>query len=328
MRLSKKLSLVLIGLILISGAAFRYFAIVPMIEPPQLGGSFYSQVIKLDSLTRSFHFYVPVDLASDPAVIFAFHGSRGDGRMMRRAMYFEFDRLADEHGFVVVYPNGYRNHWNDCRKSGAYDAKRENIDDPGFVRAMLSYLQEEYRVDATKVFAVGMSNGGHLAYRLALEMPDMVRGAVAIAASMPADENLSCVPSNTAVAVMLINGTEDSINPFEGGEVTLLGMWGSRGEVISSLESAEYWAALAGHSEEPFEYRYPDGVPEDNSVAIHTVWSGEDRPEVGLISVYGGGHTIPHPVAESPRFLGPVNRDFVAVKEVWRFFERELDRPQ
>jgi polyhydroxybutyrate depolymerase len=328
MRLSKKLVLVLIGLILISGVAFRYFVVVPMIESPQLGGSFSSQEIELAGLTRSFHYYAPVDLEPDSAVIFVFHGSRGDGRMMRRATYFEFDRLADEHGFMVVYPDGYRNHWNDCRKSGAYEAKLENVDDAGYVRAMLSFLRKEYRVDPEKVFAVGISNGGHMAYRLALETPALIRGVVAIAASMPADQNLSCEPSNAAVAVMIINGSEDSINPFEGGEVTLLGMWGTRGEVKSSVASAEYWAALAGHSTEPFEYRYPDAVPEDNSVAIHTVWSGADRPEVGLISVYGGGHTIPHPVAESPRFLGPVNRDFVAVDDIWRFFERELERPR
>jgi len=328
MRLSKKLLLVLVALILIAGASFRYFIVVPMIEPPQLGGSFVSHEFEHDGLMRSFHYYVPADLGPDPAVIFAFHGSRGDGRMMRRAMHFEFDRLADEHGFVVVYPDGYRNHWNDCRKAGGYDAKLENVDDPGFVRAMLSYLQEEYRVDSAKVFVVGISNGGHMAYRLALETPGLIRGAVAIAASMPADQNQNCEPSNEAVAVMIINGSEDSINPFEGGEVTLLGPWGTRGEVKSSAESVEYWAAVAGHSNEPFEHRYPATVPEDNSVAIHTVWTGEERPEVGLIAVYGGGHTIPHPVTEFPRFLGPVNRDFVAVTEIWRFFERELGRPQ
>jgi polyhydroxybutyrate depolymerase len=328
MRLSKKLVLVLAALILIFGAAFRYFVVVPMIEPPQLSGSFLSQEIEVDELTRSFHYYVPAELGPGSVVVFAFHGSRGDGRMMRRGLHFEFDRLADEHGMVVVYPDGYRNHWNDCRKAGTYDANLKNIDDLGFFRAMLAFLQEEYRVDPAQVFAVGISNGGQMAYRLALETPELIRGAVAIAASMPADQNLSCEPANQAVAMMIINGSEDSINPFEGGEVTLLGPWGTRGEVISSEKSAQYWAALAGYSNEPFEHRYPDAVPEDDSVAIHSVWSGEGRPEVGLIAVYGGGHTIPHPVAESPRFLGTVNRDFIAADEIWRFFDRELSRPQ
>jgi len=107
MRLSKKLLLVLVALILISGASFRYFVVVPMIEPPQLGGSFVSQEFEHDGLVRGFHYYVPADLGPDPAVIFVFHSSRGDGRMMRRAMHFEFDRLADEHGFLVVYSDGY-----------------------------------------------------------------------------------------------------------------------------------------------------------------------------------------------------------------------------
>ena len=160
MRLSKKLVLVFVALILIFGAAFRYFVVVPMIESPQLDGSFLNETLELDGLTRNFHYYIPAGLEPHPAVIFAFHGSRGDGRRMRRALYFELDRLADEHGFVVVYPDGYRNHWNDCRQAGGYDAKLENIDDVGFVRAMLSYLQDAHRVDASKVFAVGLSNGG------------------------------------------------------------------------------------------------------------------------------------------------------------------------
>jgi polyhydroxybutyrate depolymerase len=326
MRLSKKLLLILIALILIFGATFRYFVVVPMIEAPQLSGSLLDQEIDVDGRTRGFHYYVPAELGPGAAVIIAFHGSRGDGRMMRRGMYFEFDRLADEHGVLIVYPDGYRNHWNDCRKAGGYDAKLENVDDLGFVRAMLAVLQEEYRIDPTQVFAVGISNGGHMAYRIALEAPEIIRGAVAIAASMPADQNLSCEPANQAVPVMIINGSEDSINPFEGGEVTLLGPWGTRGLVKSSVESAEYWAQLAGYSSAPFEHRYPDAVPEDNSVAIHTVWSEDGRPEVGLIAVYGGGHTVPHPVAESPRFLGNVNRDFAAVDEIWRFFERAGER--
>jgi len=328
MRLSKKLLLVLVVLFLIVGSSFRYFVVVPMIEKPKLSGSFLEHRLEFGGLTREFHYYVPTNTGPDPAVIIGFHGSRGDGRLMRRAMHFEFDRLADEYGFIVVYPDGYRNHWNDCRKAGGYDAKVENVDDIGFVRAMLSYLQDEYRVDPEKVFVVGLSNGGHMSFRLALEAPDLIRGAVAIAASMPADQNFSCEPANEARAVMIVNGTEDSINPFDGGEVTLLGPWGTRGEVRSSLESAEYWAGLAGYSNDPFEHRYPDSVPEDDSVAIHSVWSDGSRPEVGLIAVYGGGHTIPHPEAEFPRFLGSVNRDFVAVDEVWHFFEREMGRSE
>ena len=123
---------------------------------------------------------------------------------------------------------------------------------------------------------------------------------------------------------MIINGTDDPINPYEGGEVALLGPWGSRGIVKSSVESARYWATLAGYTTESFQYRYPDSVPEDDSVAIRQIWSDASGPEIGLITVYGGGHTIPHPTARFPRFLGPVNRDFKAVEEAWRFFQSEL----
>ena len=165
-----------------------------------------------------------------------------------------------------------------------------------------------------------------MSFRLALEAPDLVRGVAAIAASMPAQDNLDCRPAGKAVAVMIVNGTLDSINPYDGGEVTLLGPWGTRGVVKSSGASAGYWVGQAGYSTEPFIIRYPDVVPEDRSIAMHSVWSDQLRPEIGLITVHGGGHTIPHPTAEFPRFLGPVNRDFNAIDEIWQFFQREIGR--
>ena len=50
------------------------------------------------------------------------------------------DRLADQHGFVVLYPDGYRRNWNDCRKHATFPAKLQNIDDIGFIRTLIARL--------------------------------------------------------------------------------------------------------------------------------------------------------------------------------------------
>ena len=328
MRLSKKFLLIFLTLLLIVGGTSRYFFVVPDQAPPELNGVLEKHALDVDGVTRTFDYYLPANLHPDAPVVLAFHGSRGSGQRMRRATAFAFDLLADQYGIVIVYPDGYQKHWNDCRASGSYAANDLDIDDPAFVRTLLAYLKVEYGVDTQSVLAIGLSNGGHMSYRLAMEAPDLIRAAVAIAASMPADDNLDCKPSGEPIAVMIVNGTEDPINPYDGGEVTLLGPFGSRGNVESSADSAAYWAGLAGHTTAPFQVRYPDIVPDDDSVAMLQIWTGHDRPAISLITVFGGGHTIPHPTAAFPRIFGTVNRDFVAADEAWRFFERERERPR
>ena len=253
------------------------------------------------------------------------HGSQGSGNRIRRGSGYEFDSLADRHGFIVAYPDGYERHWNDCRAAAQYQAKLLNIDDVAFMRELVLFMVREYAVDRNRVFVAGLSNGGQMAYRLALEAPDLVRGVAVIAASMPTETNMSCERSGKAVPVMIINGTADPINPFNGGEVTLVGSFGSRGTVMSAQASAQYWADLAGNSTEPFFHRYPDSDVDDGSVAERMVWTMTGRPEIAFVTVDGGGHTIPGPGLSFPFFLGSVNHDFSAIDEIWRFFSRESE---
>jgi len=59
-------------------------------------------------------------------------------------------------------------------------------------------------------------------------------------------------------------------------------------------------------------------------VASRMVWSVEDRPEVDVITIHGGGHTIPHPLNSMPRIFGRTSHDVPAAEEIWRFFLRQL----
>jgi polyhydroxybutyrate depolymerase len=328
MRLSKKLGLMFAVVVIIAAAAIRYLFVVPGIEPPLLKGSVQHRALSFDGLDRSFSYYLPAKIRPGAPVVIVLHGSRGTGEGIQQATAYAFDLLADQHGFIAVYPDAFEKHWNDCRAVGDFAAKQLNVDDVGFIRNMLAILQNQHGIDLHRVFSVGLSGGGQMSFRLTMQTPELIRGAVAIGANMPAPDNLACKPAGKAVAVMVINGTDDPVNPFDGGEVAWLGRFGRRGMVKSSRESAEYWAGLAGYADSTFQHRYPDRVPEDGSVATRIVWSGQGRPEVSLITIHGGGHTIPHPDKPFPRFLGPTNRDFSAADEIWRFFQRELDRSE
>lgn len=75
----------------------------------------------------SRQYFVPPTIPSNAPIIFVLHGSAQTPQQMRVSTGYEFERLAERHGFVVVYPAGYRRHWNDCRKAASYAARRHDV---------------------------------------------------------------------------------------------------------------------------------------------------------------------------------------------------------
>jgi polyhydroxybutyrate depolymerase len=303
--------------------AYRFFVHAPRPELPALSGELRRGSLRAGERERSWAVYVPATLAPRPALVLALHASMGDGEQMRAGTGYRFDELADRDGFTVAYPDGFEEHWNDCRRVAPYRANTLDVDDVGFLRALVARLVLDLGVDPARVFATGLSNGGQMAYRLALEAPDLVAAVAPVAAGLPDEENLDCARGGRPVAVLIVNGTLDPMNPFAGGRVALYGVWGDRGTVLSSDASAAYWAALAGHSTPPRHQRYPDLRRDDGSWAELVTWSDGTGPEVAHLVLHGGGHTFPHPRWRYPRFLGATNHDVDAASEIWDFFARQ-----
>lgn len=308
------------------GALWAWGLRTPDYPLPALAGEYLAGELESGGLVRRYGWYRPPGLAAPAPVVLILHGSAATGDRMRSATGRAFDALADREGFIAVYPDGVEGHWNDCRRVGDYAAKTLAVDDTAFLEAVVDHIGRQVPVDHGRVFAFGLSNGGQMALRLALEAPDFVAGVTAVAASVPAAGNQGCAPGRGPVAVLLINGTGDPINPWDGGRVTLLGAFGDRGEVLSAADSLEHFRRLGGHRGEPFQHRYPDLDAADGTVATRQVWSGEGLPEVALITIHDGGHTIPHPVKTFPRILGRTSHDLSAAEEAWRFFARQVPR--
>lgn len=289
------------------------------IEPP-LDGALRALELSVDGRTRRALVYVPARLAPAPDLAFVLHGSGSGGVRMRRASGYGFDVWADATGAVVAYPDGVERHWNDCRRAGPYAANREDVDDVRFLRALEAELARELDVEFAGVLATGLSNGGQMALRLALEAPDWVTAAAPIAAGLPTDANLDCAPSGRAAALLLVNGTEDPMNPYEGGEVALYGVLQPRGPVQSSEATVGYFARLAGYEGPPSRELLADADPRDGTRVERSVWRGGGRPPVALLAVVGGGHTVPQRHGRLPRLLGRTSRDVDAAEEITAFF--------
>jgi polyhydroxybutyrate depolymerase len=220
----------------------------------------------------------------------------------------------------------YDRHWNDCRKNSNYKANQENINDIAFFEKMIAYFQEIHEIDSNRVFVTGISNGGQMCYKLAYEIPEKIKGIAPFVANIPYDFNNDCTPKNVATSVLIINGTEDPINPYEGGWV-VIEQDSSRGAVLSTRETVDYWKSLLPCEPKMEQLEYPDYALDDDSTVIrYQYFCEEENKKVALLKIIGGGHTVPMldtpPITERfKKVVGNKNRDINAPRIVMDFFE-------
>lgn len=260
--------------------------------------------INLEGRDRSYWVYYPPNLKPGASLLFALHSSMSSGTEMRSWVGRTVERFAAQENTVVVYPDGYEGHFNDCRKVASYSARKLNIDDVGFMQHIADKLVAEKGVSTEQVYALGYSIGGHLAFRLAMEAPGMLKGVVAIAANLPTADSMACKPAGLLPSFIgLVEGTEDPINPYAGGQVTLFG-FGDRGNVLSANASAKWFvdtmavSVLATESE----------VNMSGSMVQKKDWKSADE-HISLITIVGGGHTIPQGNFRFRRILGMTLED-------------------
>jgi polyhydroxybutyrate depolymerase len=311
-----------IGLLAVAFAAFVVWALRHSDPPlPALTGRIEHGALEHGGRTRTWIAYVPAKTAAHPPLVIALHSSMGTGEQARAAYGYDFDLLADRHGFIAVYPQGYEGHWNNCAVMGPYSAKRENVDDVGFLHALVDRLVKDHDADRARVYVTGVSNGGSMTLCLALRTPDFARAYAAVVASVPAPRNMAGTPKRQPVSVLIMNGTEDPINPWRGGDVVLWPVLGNRGPVLSAQASIDYFRELGGLEGAPQVTRFPDRDPGDGSTVTRSSWSAPGGPRVVLCTVKGGGHAVPHPAMHGRRLLGNSNRDIHAANVIWEFFQ-------
>jgi polyhydroxybutyrate depolymerase len=311
------------GLIVVAvlfAALLGYFLYWPAAEVPRLSGELTRGTLEVGGWKRTYLAYVPRELKKGAPLVVVMHGSGENGAHMRGATGYGFERLADEHGFAVVYPDAYEGYWNACNIAGDYTANKLNVDDVGFLTGLADKLVTDLGVDRDRVFAAGASRGGHMAFRLALEAPSRFRAVAAIGANVPMPENFKCKPAGQGTSsVMIMNGTKDPINPFDGGEVEFFGFL-KRGKVRSSRESGQYFADL-NHITGPPATKNTPGAGEDHAEQV--LWRNGSNVEVELLAIHGGGHGIPQPYVRYPRILGPTLKEPNGPAVIWAFFERQ-----
>lgn len=181
-------------------------------------GELQSLVIETDDGMRAYQLYEPGRLDGEPAplvVVLHGHGASSDQALAQngRTPSSRWLDIADEYGVVVAAPDGLVGSdgdqgWNDCRVSRA----NPGSDDVAFLEQLVVDVGGRVLIDPDAVFFTGLSNGGHMALRMAIERPDLAHGVGAIAASIAVDTQRA--DPSVPTAVIVINGTADPILPY------------------------------------------------------------------------------------------------------------------
>ena len=274
-----------------------------------------------DGIERRYLMYVPPGLDNRPGsypLIVALHGGGGTALGMVRLTLGRFNELADEHGFYVVYPQGVGKSWNDGRGDVNSRAHAERIDDVGFIGVLISQLRSEYPIDPQRIFATGISNGGLMSFRLGCSLPETIRSIAPVTASIPSAIADTCV-RGSGVALILFNGTDDPLVPYDGGQIRVFG--NNRGEVLSTTETIRIFVERNGCADDAQPTEMVDRSNDGTRVTALAYRDCRSKSQVLLYRIEGGGHTWPGGYQYlSERLVGRTSHDINACDEIWRFF--------
>ena len=265
---------------------------------------------------RGYLVVAPPGLKPGAPLLLVLHGSLMNGPQMRSMLGPRLERLARAQGAIVVYPSGVEGHFNEGRLMATTSARTLNIDDVGFIRAIVDALASEHQIDRQRVYAFGYSNGGAMVLRLAAEAPELVAGVIASCAQVPTPDNMDWKTQDGRTAVVLLAGTEDAIVPYDGGRVTIFGL-GNRGTVLSAPASARWFAQRNGLDGEPAT----DTIRRIGDTPVRQQdWGAPAR--VRLVTMQGSGHTVPQTDYRFPRFVGAGVADDSILDAAWQLIDR------
>jgi len=265
---------------------------------------------------RSYALHVPDRAAPADGfpLVFAFHGGGMQGEGMRRMT--RLDAVADERGFIVVYPDGVDKHWNDGRAT-----IRNPQDDVGFVAALIARIARDEKIDRGRIYATGISNGALFAERLGCELSATIAAIAPVAGTLPADIAPDCRPARP-LAVLQIDGTLDPIMPFGGGMVADFGGRGEGGQVLAVAATAAFWARANGCGAADAPQPLAPVAPPDRTRIVRTNYGGcPAGAAVTLLTIIGGGHAWPGgPQYARPAVIGKASGQLDASRAIVDFF--------
>ncbi|MBU0752985.1 MAG: alpha/beta fold hydrolase [Gammaproteobacteria bacterium] len=274
---------------------------------------------ELGSGSRSYLVHVPPQAAAGPLpVVLSLHGGGGNARQHRQDS--GMDAAADRDGYIAVYPNGSGRlrqrllTWNAGNCCG--HSQTQDIDDVGFIAALLDDLERRAAIDPRRIYVAGHSNGGMMAHRLGEAMPGRIAAIVSVAgAHVPA-----AVATGRAMPMMHVHSLDDPRAIYGGGLGPPFPLTGSRVLHPAVDATVAAWVRRNGCAATPVEREFHQDAGQTARRLVHA--GCRDGAEVALWQLTGVGHGWPGASTRRDALVGPATQLIDANTEIWRFVSR------
>lgn len=319
-------------------ATFLLPGFVALLALSSLGCSAERSLKTADGRRRVYRIHVPKGVEKPAPLVLALHGGGGSAEGTQSSL--GLDALADEKGFIAVYPEGIGKvtlgkmyaTWNSDEQCCG-EALKQGVDDVAFISQLIDTLVAEEGVDPARVYATGISNGGAMSHRLGCELAGKLAAIAPTAAPRIVG---TCAPSRP-VPVMILHGTLDGCAPYED----TLGCGGCFARALESVglgqvDVEDTFKDCLGARSQHGLWRARNGCGPTSTVTYQrgdvrceTFSDGCAQAPATLCTIEGGGHTTPgttHGCDEKRAFcqafieaVGPISQD-ISLREVWDFF--------
>ncbi len=248
-------------------------------------GSLTAQVqhFTWQGVEREYIVRTPANHNGTLPVLFFLHGL--GGIISNYDQDYNFAQIAEEYDWMVVLPQaldqGIGPMWNAGLASS-------DIDDSGFLMALLDSLTVQFQLDTDSVFFAGMSMGGFMTHRMAIEHGDRIDACVAVSGLIT---SVDAAQTPVAPVRMLhIHGTNDNVVGYNGYS-TAFGL--TLGLGVDAI--LDYWQNANGCSGEPAIDTLPDLKDDGLRFIRYTYNCGTD---LQFLKVVGGVHDWYHSSAQ------------------------------
>jgi len=316
-------SRVLLGMLLAALIAFSSGCAETLPGDHLVGPRTYKNTvdIRINGFRRTYLVHIPSGYkpGNPLPLVIVIHGAFDTAEGMEKVS--GFSELADLEGFFVLYPNGmgimgFLQHWNAGHCCGK--AAEDHVDDVGYIAETVKDVCARLEIDRGRIYMVGFSNGGMLAYRFAAERSDLLAAVAPLAASIggkPSEDAPQWhipVPKRP-VSLISFHGLEDDDVPYEGG---LSRHRGGTRTYWSVEKSIDFWVEQDGCSREVKEEYLSDG-----RVHLKSWVDCMNHTGVWLYLIKGWGHVWPGKYFTATLAEGDALRNFDAAETIWRHFK-------
>lgn len=247
----------------------------------------FAEEFDIGGVARTYEVFEPS--GSPQGMVMVLHHLDGTAEQMK---LLGFNRYAAKERFVVVYPEAMHGRWTP-----------EDLD---YLKKLADTLLEKYQL-TNGIYVVGASSGGMMAQGFAAQYSEMVRAAAAVGSTLPTG---IVIPENP-VSMLFINGTNDPLVPFQGGN-----------GFLPVIEAPRFWIqANQCDPTDPMGSRepFPSG---DGTIINQEVFKSSNGAEVIFYVIEGGGHSWPGGPILPEAFFGKTCLHMNATDTIWNFFRR------